>query len=301
MLSVWIKTGGVALIIVIGYIMKKTGALPESAAQILTKIMFRVTLPCVFICNLNGMSISRDFMSAFFWGFGVEVTLIIVVVLLSLHKPQKTVYVMQYCIPGFNISSFALPVAQIFLPEKEVSSLVLVNINVAIFFYVVTPVLVQIMAKGEKKVDLKSIGRNFLNNTPATVSVFMLLLCVLHISLPNEFITLIRPLANANTTVALLSIGLLFEFPKGLPKDNIKALTARLAVTISAALLAWLNIIPLGSVRNAMIIAMFAPLPTSAPAMALNYGFEGSEVAFGASATLIVSILSTAVLCAVLF
>ena len=301
MFSVWIKTGGVVLIIAIGYIMKKTGSLPASAAKILTKIMVKITLPCVFICNLNGLTISGDMTAALLWGFGVQLVLIIVVVLLSLRKPPETVYVMQYCIPGFNISSFAMPVAQIFTTAYAVSSLVMININVALFFYLVTPVLVQIMAQGEKKVDWKSVGRSFLGNTPGVVSILMLLLCLLHISFPEEVITVIRPMANANPLVALLSIGLLFEFPKKLPKDNIKALAARLLVTTCAALLAWFGVIPFGEVRGAMIIAMFAPLPTSAPAMALNYGYKGSAVAFGASATLLVSIVLTSIVCALLF
>ena len=140
MLSVWVKTGGVVLIIAIGYIMKKTGSLPESAAKILTKIMVKVTLPCVFICNLNGLTISKDMTAALLWGLGVEV-----------------------------------------------------------------------------------------------------------------------------------------------------------------ALIAWFGLIPFGAVREAMIIAMFAPLPTSAPAMALNFGYKDSAVAFGASATLIVSIIMTSIVCAMLF
>ena len=301
MLSVIVKTGGVVLIIAIGYAMKKTGSLPESAAQVLTRVMVKVTLPCLFISNMNGLTISGDMTAALLWGFGVEFVLIVTVVLLSLRKPPDRVYIMQYCIPGFNISSFAVPVAQIFMPEYAVSSLVLININVALYFYLITPILVQVMARGEKNLNVKSVFRSFLGNTPGVVSILMLILCLLHISFPEALITAIRPMANANALVALLSIGLLFEFPKELPKNNIIALTARLLVTSGAALLAWSGVVPFGSVRNAMIIAMFAPLPTSAPAMALNYGYKGSEVAFGASATLIVSIIATSIVCGLLF
>lgn len=301
MFSVWIKTGGVVLIIVIGYIMKKTGTLPESAAKVLAKVMMKVTLPCVFICNLNGLTISGDMTSALLFGFAIEFILVGAAVLLSLRKSADRVYIMQYCMPGFNISSFAMPVAQIFTSAFAVSSLVMININVALYFYLVTPVLVQIMARGEKKIDVKGVAKSFLDNTPAVVSVVMLLLCLLHISLPEALITAIRPMANANATVALLSIGLLFEFPKQLPKSNIIALSARLLLTVIAALLVWHGVIPFGEARDAMIIAMFAPLPSSAPAMALHFGYKGSEVAFGASATLIVSIITTSIVCALLF
>ena len=301
MLSVFLKTGGVVLIIAIGYVMKKTGSLPESAAKVLTKIMVKITLPCLFICNLNGLTISGDMKAALLWGFGVEFILIVTVVLLSLRKPPDRVYIMQYCIPGFNISSFAVPVAQIFTSEYAVSSLVMININVAVYFYLITPVLVQIMARGEKNINVKNVLKRFLGNTPGVVSILMLVLCLLHISFPEALITAIRPMANANALVALLSIGLLFEFPDKLPKNNILALSARLLVTTGAALLAWYEIIPFGRVREAMIIAIFAPLPTSAPAMALNYGYKGSEVAFGASATLIVSIIATSIVCGLLF
>lgn len=301
MQNVWIKTAGIILAIAIGYALKRTNSLPQSAARVLSKISINVLLPFVVIRNLNGLSISRDLWIALLWGFAVDLILVAAAFLLSRGKQLETKYIMIYCIPSFNISGFALPVIQSFASEYEVAALIMFNISITFFFYIVTPVLAQILTSEEKKPEIKIIVKGLLHNVPALASFGMLLLCLLKISLPEAVITAIRPLANANTAVALLALGLLFEFPKKLPKDNGIALLVRLAVTGGAALLAWLEILPFGTIRSAMIIALLAPIPGGSPAMALNLGYEGSRVAFGVSANLLISVVIMSVMCAVLF
>ena len=301
MLSVWIKTAGIILAIAIGYVMKRTGSLPESSAKVLSKLTINVMLPCVFICNLNGLTFFFFFLAAVLWGFGVDLILVSAAVISAYKKPKETVFVMMYCVPGFNISSFALPVAQIFTSDYEVAAIIMFNIPITFFFYVITPILIRILTAGEHKISFRRAGKDFLKNIPAVVSIGMLLLSILHLSFPDEVVTALRPLANANAAVALLAMGILFEFPRRLPRDNIRAMMIRTAVIISAAALAGFDLISFGSVRKVMIIAMFAPLPSGGPAVALTQGYEGSKVAFGASTSLIVSIISMSIVCSILF
>ena len=131
MISVWIKTAGIIFAIAIGYVIKRTGFLPENSAKILSKLMINVLLPFVYICNLNGNTLSGGMLSAFFWGLGVNILLTIAAVLLSHGKPKDSVFVLQYCVPGFNTTGYALPVLQMFASEYEVASLVLFNIPIS--------------------------------------------------------------------------------------------------------------------------------------------------------------------------
>ena len=117
----------------------------------------------------------------------------------------------------------------------------------------------------------------------------------------RHLITAFRPLANANTAIALLVLGLLFEFPKAFPKLNATAIAIRLAIVSAAAACVWLGLIPFGSIKAAMIVVLFAPVPSASPSMALLYGYEGDKVAFEVSVNLIVSVAVMSVLCALLF
>ena len=301
MISVWIKTAGIIFAIAIGYVIKKTGFLPENAAKILSKLMINVLLPFVYICNLNGNTLSGGMLSAFFWGLGVNILLTIAAVLLSHGKPKDSVFVLQYCVPGFNVSGFAIPVAQLFCSDREVAALIMFNVSITFFFFIVTPTLIHMMSPGEKRVRLKDIANDLSHNIPAMVSVIMVLLCLLHIALPEPVITAFRPLANANSAIALISLGMLFEFPKSFPKENIIALSVRLLITLSAAALAWSGIMPFGELKNVMIIVMLAPIPSASPAMALTQGYEGSHIAFGVSANLLYSVVAMTIVCGMLF
>ena len=76
MLTVLIKTAGIMLIIMIGYLMKKTGTFPASTAKVLSKVAIRILLPFVYICNLNGKILSGELVGALLWGMGVNAVLI---------------------------------------------------------------------------------------------------------------------------------------------------------------------------------------------------------------------------------
>ena len=289
------------LIIVIGYLMKRTGAFPASTAKLLSKLAIRILLPFVYICNLNGKVLSGELAGALLWGLGVNAVLITAAVILARKKPKETVFILMYCIPCFNTTGFALPVLQMFATDQEIASLVMFNLPITFSFFFITPLLIQLLSAGEHKVSLKEIGKGFLSNVAAMTSLVMMLLCALRISLPETVVTAISPIANANAAISLLALGLLFEFPKKLPKTNILALTVRLVITISAALLVWFGVIPFGGIRSAMIIVLFSPIPSASPAMALTQGFEGSEIAFGVSANLLYSMFAVTVLCTLLF
>ncbi len=301
MFEVWIKTAGVIVIIAIGYLLKKTKFLPADSAKLLSRLSLNVMLPFVYISNLNGLTISKDLVNALLWGFAIDAVLTAAAFLLAWKKPKETVFIMQYCVPGFNTTGYALPVLQMFASEYEVASLVLFNIPISLFFFIVTPLLVDVLGAGEEKFSLKAVGHTMIRNVAAMSALLMLLLCLLHIKLPEELITAFRPLANANAAVALLTMGLLFEFPRGLPKENLKALAVRLAITISAALLVWFDVIPFGPIKNAMIIVLLAPIPNGSPSLALYHGYEGDKVAFGVSLNMIISVAAVSLLCAVLF
>ena len=289
------------LIIMIGYLMKRTGAFPASTAKVLSKLAIRILLPFVYICNLNGKVLSGELVGALLWGLGVNAMLITAAVILARKKPKETIFILQYCIPCFNTTGFALPVLQMFATDREIASLVMFNLPITFSFFFITPLMIGLLSSGEHKVSLKEIGRDFLHNVAAMTSLGMMLLCALRISLPQTVVTAISPIANANAAISLLALGLLFEFPKKLPKTNIIALTVRLCITIGAALLVWFGIVPFGEIRSAMIIVLFSPIPSASPSMALTQGFEGSEIAFGVSANLLFSMFAVTVLCTLLF
>ena len=301
MLNIWIKTAGIIFVIVIGYLMKKTGAFPASTAKTLSKLSINILLPFVYICNLNGLTLNGGLLSALLWGLGVNLVLLNTAFFLGRKKPKDVVFILMYCIPCFNVTGFAVPVLQLFASEYEVASLIMFNIPITFSFFILVPILLQLNGAGEHDVSLKSIGRKLLSNVAAVTSLVMVLLCVLKLSLPDVLITAFRPLANANTAIALLALGLLFEFPKGLPKLNLAALIVRVLITAAAAALVLFDIIPFGTLKKAMIIVLFAPIPSASPAMALTQGFEGSEIAFGVSTNLILSVICMTILCSLLF
>ena len=55
--EVLLKAGGFLLMILAGYLFKRTGLLKASDANTLKKIMLNLTLPCVMICGIQNMNL----------------------------------------------------------------------------------------------------------------------------------------------------------------------------------------------------------------------------------------------------
>ena len=301
MYDVFLKTIQMLLMIGVGYFAKKKGLIPENGARLLSKIMINITLPCVIIGNLNGLSISRDLLMSIVWGVIANGSLLLLAVLICKKKERIDCYIWLYCLSIFNISGYAVPVAEAFATEREVAALLLFNLPTTIFNYVIIPRLAGSICKKEGPKSVKERIDSLKKNVPGTVILFMLILCLTGLKIPSEVVSLLSGLRNANSAIAMLSIGVLLEFPKTLHVEVLRVAAVRFTCILILGAIAHFGIIPLGDMKNVMTLVVFAPNPSGSPALALEQGYDGKDIALMVSFYLPISVICISILSGLLF
>lgn len=298
--SVYSKTVSMMLMIALGYLLKRGRVVTRSDSRVLSKIIIHVTLPCVILTNLNGIKIQKDLASAILLGFAVNLLLTILAFALTHKKPKELRCIYLFSLPLFNISGYAVPIAQSYVSDREIAALLLFNLGTTVFTYVIVPFLVG-QSFSKRKSGVAEGLRSLYRNVPAMVSCGMVLLCLLHITLPTPVVGFFKTLASANTPLAMLAIGILLELPKERNAEGLKVILCRLiAVTLIGAVLA--HIPSLGdAIRSALLIVLFSPMVSCAPFLAMEQGYEGTELTSVNSAYLPISMMATVLLLCFLF
>ena len=301
MYNVYFKTVQMLLMIGVGYAAKRRGLIPESGARLLSKIMINITLPCVIIGNLNGLKISSDLLMSIVWGVLTNGILLLIALFICKKKGRADRYVWLYCLSIFNISGYAIPVIESFATEREVAALLLFNLPTTIFNYMIPPWLAGSICKNAEPQDSKERRGNLKRNTPGMVILIMVLLSAAGLTFPPAFVALLGGLRNANSAIAMLSIGVLLEFPRKIHIEVIQVVAVRLVCVIIFGLIAYFGAIPLGEIKNVMTLVVFAPNPNGSPALAMEQGYEGKDVALTVSFYLPISVLCISLLAGALF
>ena len=117
-------------------------------------------------------------------------------------------------VTGFNIGAFSLPFIQNFFGPGGMIVACLFDIGNAVMVtggsFAFTSTFLQ-TNPGEKQ-TAGTLLKKFIGSVPFDTYMLMLLLVLFGIPVPDTVLTLIEPVANANAFVAMLLIGMMFEF-----------------------------------------------------------------------------------------
>lgn len=150
----------------------------------------------------------------------------------------------------------------------------------------------------DTKSHWKQLCDTLLHNVTLLTCVFML-----GLSLPAPLAGVCTSISGANTTLAMLSIGILLDLR--LPRSELWSYGRMAAIRFGCAICCAAAIYFLAPIsdklRRAMMLTVFSPIASCGPVMALHCGYTGSWVAVMNSLYLLISIVSMSVLTMVLY
>lgn len=290
-------------IVLIGYALKRAALFRREDAQTLSKIILNLTLPCVVIRNLNGIALSWDLLWAVVLGFMVNLALLAVALLASRGKPREDRFLMAFSLPCFNIGNFAVPVLSGLVSPVAMAGVLAFNLSTQVMTYGVVPTYAAMFFREGARFRVKSALMAILRNVPSVACVLMVLLAAAGLRLPEPALAPLTVFANANTPLAMLSIGILAEWSvtRAASRRFLTILALRLsALACMAALLLWAAPIAM-ELRRALTLVLFSPMPSCMPVLALNCGYREGTLAGINSAYILISVLCMAVLIPILY
>lgn len=277
--EILIKAGGFLFMIALGFVLKRIGLFSLDDSGFLSKLVLKVTLPMAIIKNFQGLELNRSYLMAIGIGFAVNFIAIAVVMLLTRKKSpaHRAFYIINTA--GFNIGLCTLPYMSSFFAADAVALVCMFDVGNAIMCFGITFSIAMVISKGS--VNSKEILRTLFSSMPFVTYLVMILLCAAQIRLPQPVYTVAGMIGQANSFLAMLLIGILFE-PKinrieG--KDMAGVFLLRMALGTAFSLLIYhLLPIPL-RYRQVLAIIVFSPILSVAPIYTERCGYNRSVAA----------------------
>lgn len=249
----------------LGWALRRFNILKQEAFHAISALVMCVTLPCVTAVGLNGLSIGLEHLAIALIGF----TFNVVFLLIALGLTQKTkdpelrdFTRLNLC--GFSIGPFAVPYVSTFLPPSGLLTTLLFDVGNA--FMSAGGTYACIAGLREKTSPMKMVkvvlGR-LVRSGPILAFVFMMVLCIAQLKLPEGVITACKVGASANTFLCMIMIGESINLSLTMKElfEILRILVVRLVIQIALAAFVWYCLPFAEEIRQAMVLVCFSPVP----------------------------------------
>ena len=292
MAQVLCKVFSFVLVILLGVVTARSGKLGKGADRLISKIVFNLTLPCAIIRAFESYDFNVSLLGLVGLGFAATVIPYFLSLFVYRNKPQQERIVQQLSVCGFNIGCFCFPVVQAFLGTAAIVPAAMFDIGNCVMVAAGTNVMTQTLLHIQpgKTLDeqyqghapvlpytkpkdrdarrlarhalLRNVAKGFFGSIPFDTYLVMIVLMLANVKIPAVVATFVEPLANANSFVAMLMVGMLMDLPAG--RDDVmkllKIIGLRLPFGLLSAVCAWF-VLPFGAnVREAVVMCCLAPI-----------------------------------------
>ena len=260
------RAGCFVAIIFLGYFLKKIKFLPESAFEVLSKIVIRVTLPATIVTNFAGKEFDMSLLAVIALGLGFNLVYIAFMYLLGRRQSREALTFDLVNTPSYNIGTFTLPFVQSFLGPMGVVTTSLFDTGNA-FISLGGSYAIGAMVKAGVKFSFRRIGRALVRSMPFMTYIVMLALALLKLMPPRPVMEFASIIGSANAFLAMLMIGVGFrlELDRAHLGRIARILSVRYGFAVLAALLCWF-VLPFSlDVRQALVLLVFSPTASASP------------------------------------
>ena len=276
-----------------GYGFKKAGIFKVEDTDFLKKVILYLTMPAMAVNGLKDLELQPSFLWCFLVGFGTSTILMLVGMAATRKKSpeEKVMYLFNF--NTYNIGNFAIPFLTGLLSTDGFAALCLFDIGVAIYLYGIDYSLAEAVKGGKSRFSLKFLLKKIFTSPITDMYLLMILLAALHLRLPEPVLKLASVMGNANAFLAMLSIGILFEW--NMDRKNIKDMFKFFSLRYVTVLLlcgAVILFVPFPhDIQQAICVLLMAPCASIAPLLTENAGGDGAKAAQVNSISILLGIL----------
>lgn len=282
-----------AIMIVIGYLLKAHGYVKPGEHKLITNIIMMVTLPCSLISGFADFTMDTSLYFVIFLGLIFNLLVLAFAFLSSFreHNEVKAFNVLN--MPGYNIGCFTLPFIQTSLGPVGVIVTSMFDIGNSVMCTGVTYALAAEIAGKSEDHRLRNFIKKMFSSIPFDTYMFMLLLMITGIKLPEFVFTITTKLGSANAFLCMLLIGMLFE--TNLKRYQLIHVFRIIGVRFISAVLFSLLVYyyaPIALViKQVVIITLFSPLPIITTIFTERCGADAQLSGICSSFTIPISLL----------
>lgn len=299
MSGIMIRAGFFLLMVVLGYMVKKTGILTKEDGVALARIVLSITLPCAILVSFRTFVFDWAYMLIPLISFCANWLMLLTGYMISRKgtRDDRIYYMLE--LPAYNIGNFTLPfVSGILGPEGVVATCLFDMGNSPMCLGLNATVTSYAVGQKPGRTALAAVLSIF-KKPSFTVYFIMLILSMFSLTLPDVIFDFAGMISPANAPMAMIMTGLMLEF--SLDRSKLRKVLSVNIIRLALAMAICLGFYFLApfpyEVRKAVAITAFAPISSASPAFVAEMKGDVEVVGFAST----VSISTALVLMPVLF
>ena len=283
----------VIMIIMLGYLLKRLRVLKETDGEVISKIIFKITLPALVLVTFDSVKIETSLIliPVIVFIFGIMTALLGVLFFKNEKRELKGSFLM---LSGFNVGLFAFPLVHAIWGVKGLTYFSMFDVGTSFTVFGIAYILGSYFSEEGLGLKPVEILKRLSKSVPLMTYIFASILNYSHIHLPDLIIHVAKTISGANMPLSLLLLGLYlnFKFDKQLIKPMLKFLTFRYGLGLIVGLALYF-FLPYGQMfRSTMLIGLLLPCAASALTFAVEFNYSTTRlIAVISNITILISIV----------
>ena len=291
--TILVKAAGLALMIFAGYGLKRLGVLRTEDAKVISRIVVHLTLPAALITGFRTFHFDASYLALIVIALVSNFALLGVGLRRTRGGDLATRGLYALNVSSYNIGCFVLPFVQSFLPPEALVGVSMFDAGNCPVNSGVAYAIVSARSSGQR-VRLGFVLDKLVHSVPFMTYLTLMVLSILGITLPEPVYQVASTVGGANTFLAMVMIGMLFEVRVEREDRRLilEILAVRYGCSLAMAALVWVLPLPL-LIRQVSVLAMMAPIPSVTMVYCEKCGCKPSLYGVLNSLSIAVSLLLT--------
>lgn len=219
----------IILIIALGYILKRVNILREEDGAVISKIIFKITLPALVIVTFNRVNIETSLLMLPVFVIMYSILMALIGIVLFRKEDREITGAFLMLATSFNVGLFAFPLVLVMWGMNGITYFSMFDIGASLTTFGLAYLLGSYFSKQGLELKPTAILKKLGTSIPLMTYMIAGILNFSQIKLPDSFISIAETLSQANIPLSLLLLGLYlnFRFERGLIKPIMKFLLYR--------------------------------------------------------------------------
>ncbi len=292
MSDILVRALSLVAIIGIGYGAKRVGWVKASHFPMFARIMMRVTLPCALATGFNSATVAPGLLGIVALAFGVNVLQQLAAALRYRHDGARGQAFGILHGGTYNIGAFTIPYVTGFMGPGAVLFASLFDVGNVLAAAGVGYAWAMSLTRG-RAITLRSLTRDLMNPI-LLVYVSLIVLRLLHLSLPAPVISFTSLVGAANPFMAMFMIGIGLALRPGRAKVRSawRRLVWRYTFAVAFAAAIWLLVPYDKEIRLTLVLCLFAPIASMVPGFVAESDGDVELSTYLNSASILVAVIA---------
>jgi malate permease and related proteins len=288
----------IIIIIAFGYLLKRLNILQEKDGEVISKIIFKITLPALVLVTFDSVKIETSLilLPVIVLVYGIITALLGLLFFKNEERELKGSLLMLSS--GFNVGLFAFPLVYAIWGIEGLTYFSMFDVGASFVVFGISFILGSYFSAEGLTLNPLEILKKLCKSIPLMTYIIASILNFSHIQLPDTIINVASTISGANIPLSLLLLGLFlnFKFDKQFIKPMLKFLTFRYGLGLTVGLVLYF-ILPYDiMLRSTILIGLLLPVAASALTFAVEFRYSSTSTRFIATMSNITILVSIVIL-----